>query len=162
MEIGMDLIYAEKNIDDFMHAADVFEISKRLGKHECIVVKGGDIKIHELVVNMKNALEKAGMVVTFVGINHIDGEVFNFPEPYVKEGTSCISNGRQWGLLKDLLMSIGYKVETNERMQVTKAIRHEEYRIETEPQVEQSKPVDESSPRLPFKKKKAGKRGPRL
>lgn len=123
MKIDIDVIHGEKQINEFMHICDVFEQSKQFGEYECYTVTGSNINISKLIMNFKNTFEKAGRNVIFIGINNIDGKIFNFPKPYIRPGISMISDGHQWYLLKDLLNLIGYKTEIDKNMRIIKATR---------------------------------------
>ncbi len=122
MEIEMDIIVGHKWTHEFMQAADLFSDAKRLGEYKQMVVTGTkDIKLHELVENMRGGLEHAGLTVSFVGIRYIDGKInYKYP-PYIRPGVNVISTGYNWSLFEKILKYLGYKVETDEMRKVTKA-----------------------------------------
>ena len=123
IKIKFDAIYHEsKKLDDLMHASDVFENSKRLGKyHQVIITANSDVDLSSLVNNIKEALESTEALVIFVALRSIDSKPCIDNTSYLMEGVSSISNGKQWGLLKDFLESIGYKTTCDDRMRVTSA-----------------------------------------
>jgi hypothetical protein len=124
MKIRLDVISSDKRINDFMHAADVFEQGKQLGKYECMEVTGtAEINIFNLINVLKNALENCDKNVVFIGIRSIDDLIFNFPAPYIMKDVQSISDGSKWGLFRDQLIRLGYEVETDQFMRVTSATR---------------------------------------
>ena len=124
MKIRLDVISSDKKINDFMHAADVFEQGKQLGMYECMEITGtAEVNIFKIVNVLKDALEKCNKNVVFIGIRSIDDLIFNFPGPYIMKDVQSISSGRKYGLFRDQLVGLGYEVETDEHMRVTSAIR---------------------------------------
>jgi hypothetical protein len=115
--VELDLFYGDGFKNDFMHACDMFERGKQLATYEQFVVTGKP-DLENLCENTKNALEKLGKNVVFVGIRNIDGKRINDPKPYIKPLTQTISNGKQFGLFKEMLEQLKYKVEVDEFMQV--------------------------------------------
>lgn len=121
MKIILDIIHGDKAQNEFMHHCDVFENSKQLGNHEeiCFSVEDG-IDLDNLTTNLKDAYEKSGRNVVFVSVRQVGLTLTNDYERYIMPNVSTISSGKKWGMFKDGLDKMGYEVETNERMQVTK------------------------------------------
>lgn len=115
--IILDVIHGDHKLNAFMHASDVFEDGKQLGEHMTFEVKGTP-DLDKLCVNMKELFEKADRNVSFVAIRTIDG-VRVEPKAYFRLNTQSISDGQRFGLFKEMLEQIGYKVETTKFMQVT-------------------------------------------
>lgn len=115
--IILDVIHGDHKLNAFMHASDVFEDGKQLGEHMTFEVKGTP-DLDKLCVNMKELFEKADRNVSFVAIRTIDG-VRVEPKAYFRPNTQSISDGHRFGLFKEMLEQIGYKVETTKFMQVT-------------------------------------------
>lgn len=117
-EIILDVIHGDAKKNNFMHWADMFESGKQLGKHEQYVITGTpDLKKVALI--FKDALEKSGRNVSFVGIRSINNKQPKSPEAYFRPDTQSISDGHNWGLFKNLLEGLGYEVETSQYMHVT-------------------------------------------
>jgi hypothetical protein len=121
-KITLDAIYGDAKVNEFMHAADVFENFKQyaiLNEVEMDVTFGDDeIERAENTINiLKDALEKSGQNVVFIAIKTIDN-VRRTMKNYLKENVSVISTGEQWVMFSELLKKLGYKVETNDQMQV--------------------------------------------
>lgn len=122
MKIIVDIIYGDKAQNEFMHHCDVFESSKQLGRYEQIEISGEEgVDIDNITTNLKHAYEQFGRNVIFVSVRQVGPTLTNDYERYIMPNVSTISSGKKWGLFKDGLERMGYKVETNERMQVTKA-----------------------------------------
>jgi len=115
-KIELDLFYGDDFKNRFMHAADVFEQGKQLAEYNQFVVTGTP-DLNKLCDNMKNALEKTGKNVVLVAIRSINGKRVT-PRPYIKPNVQTISDGKKFGLFKDMLERIGYKVDVSECMQV--------------------------------------------
>jgi hypothetical protein len=85
----------EKRIDDFMHAADVFEPSKRLVY--VYTFKTISENKNGLLLKYKKALELSGLKVVAVF------ELGNLEGAYIDKTVKMISNGHTWSLLSDFL-----------------------------------------------------------
>jgi hypothetical protein len=116
-KIILDVVHGDAKMNAFMHAADVFEYGKQLGELQSFEV-AGDPDLDKLSENIKELFEKVDRNVSFVGIRTIDG-VRVEPRPYIRPDTQSISDGHNFGLFKELLEALGYKVETTQYMQVT-------------------------------------------
>lgn len=123
MEIILDVIsYGDRRQNEFMKACDVFEPGKFLGAYSQMKVAGDTVDIANLPTNISKAIEAAGGYALFVSVASIrsaDDIDVEFPEPYFKKGVQTISDGKSFGLFKDCLEQIGYKVETDQYMHVT-------------------------------------------
>lgn len=85
----------EKRLDDFMHAADVFEPSKRLVN--VYTFKTTSENKNGLLLRYKDALEKTGLRVVAVF-------VLGDPEnAWVDNTVKMISNGQTWRMLSEFL-----------------------------------------------------------
>jgi len=123
--IILDAIYGKKDINEFMHIADIFEPFKQLAEYKQLELSvnfnDSEIERAENTINiLKEALEESGMNVIFLSIRTID----NIPvkmKNYINKNISVISTGKEFGMLHEILSALGYKVETNEQMQVIKA-----------------------------------------
>jgi hypothetical protein len=129
MKIIVEILYGDRKINQFMHSADIFEPGKQLvTNHENYTITGTDIKLPLLCENVAKAFEKGGdKNVVFVAIKSINDKRVKDAMPYFKPETQSISNGKTWGLFKDVLMQMGYEVETSQHMHVTnvKIKKHE-------------------------------------
>lgn len=125
MIIVLDAIFGDARIDQFMHACDVFEPFKRIGKCNTIEVvtkkRIGLVKQRNLVSGVANALEANGMVVSFIAIRSIDGEKVEKSANYISPGVSVISDGKRCARLSDILSFHGYSVETDQYFNVLSA-----------------------------------------
>lgn len=120
-KVLVDVIHGNKWINDFMHAADTFEESKILGNHSYMEVEvEDDCNIFTLAEELASLYTKSGEVVSFVGLDKIDGKPIYYGTHYFKPGLQTISNGKQWGMACEMITKLGYKVETNERRIITK------------------------------------------
>lgn len=120
MKIKIDIIYGDAKHNHMMHAFDVFENSKQLATHDALIVEAKEgVKLHELTTNIKNSFEASGQNVIFVSIRQVGPTMTNDYDRYIKPGVSSLSNGHKWGLFKNNLESLGYKVETDKHMRVT-------------------------------------------
>lgn len=121
-KVVIDTITGDSMINEFMHAADVFENGKQIGFYEQVVITGEtEVKIESLVDILKSAFEKVKKNVVFISIREINKKpVFNY-KPYIRPNTQSISTGREWGMLKNILETIGYEVETDQYMNVKSA-----------------------------------------
>ena len=111
-------------INEFMHAADVFEESKQLAEHnqfDIVCQTEGDIKYDLLIKEMVKAFNEAGRNIIFLSIRKINGLLVNEFAPYIKEGVKSISTGKKWGVFKNMLETLDYEVETTETMVVKSA-----------------------------------------
>lgn len=115
--IELDVIQGSKIQNDFLHAMAVFEEGKQLGEYEKITIKGNP-DLNTLCENFKKAYELAGRNVVFVGINTVNGIRSKTPIAYIKPNIQTVSDGDTFWLLKEMLQLLGYKVKTNEHMQV--------------------------------------------
>jgi len=98
-----------------MQAADVFEQFKVIGKFEIIKIEGRideNITPQELLIKIADPLQKNApedMVFFFAKrIDFDNGETHInkiFP-PYVRKGVSVISDGKNWGLLIDMISRV--------------------------------------------------------
>ena len=85
----------EKRIDDFMHAADVFEPSKRLVY--VYTFKTISENKNGLLLRYKKALELSGLKVVAVF------ELGNLEGAYIDKTVKMISNGQTWRILSEFL-----------------------------------------------------------
>ncbi len=122
IEVILDVFTSNALQNDFMHASDVFEQSKQLASHDFVKISGTpEMNFEKMAETVVNAYKEAGQNVVFVCIRMIDGVWCNKYPAYLMQGVNSISNGNQWGLFKDMLETLGYHVEYNERMQVLSA-----------------------------------------
>ena len=91
-------IYGSAEMTRFMQDADLFERFKVIAKPAKIVLTLKDgCSDAQAMADLKKILEAAGQRVVAVFIPNIpDGA-------WVDETVKCISNGKEWGLLKDVL-----------------------------------------------------------
>ncbi|MEK6828901.1 MAG: hypothetical protein AABY15_02160 [Nanoarchaeota archaeon] len=122
IKVKVDVIIGDKMMNNFMHACDMFEDSKQLGKYEQMVVSGKpEMDLKNLSRNLKDALEKSGMNVVFVSVRQIGPTLTNDYDRYIMPGVSAITDGHKWGMFHKLLEGLGYEVETDNQMKVTSA-----------------------------------------
>lgn len=126
MKIILDAIFGDAKTDQLMHACDVFEPFKRIGKFNTIEIVAKKCidtsKQRELVSGVINALGAKGMAVSFIAIRSIDGKKVNQSAHYISPGVSVISDGKRAARLSDILSSRGYSVETDQHFNVLSAI----------------------------------------
>lgn len=118
--VAIDLFYGSNTMKSqnlLMRSADVFELGKQLAVYERIVITG-TMDIENIIETVKSAYEKAGGYVVFAAIYSINGTRSKRPRAYIKQNVQTISNGKKRGLLRDLLMQLGYSVKTDERQHV--------------------------------------------
>lgn len=120
MNIEVVIVSGNKMQDEFMHAADVFEPGKKLGESFTLKVTGKNIGISILTHNLKVALESEKQNVWFIALSKVAGRTPKKKYEIITPGIQTISNGNNWCLFKDVLAKIGFEVETDERMHVTK------------------------------------------
>ena len=129
MKIRFDAIYGDKQINEFMHACDVFEKGKQLADYKPFTVilsfeKGrenpNDENIMKIFDGFIQVTSKTYNLV-FFAITIIDGKPTNRFKPYIKKDVQSITTGYDWGMFNKLLETIGYEVEHTQFMQVTDA-----------------------------------------
>lgn len=129
MKLTYDMFYGDRQLNAFMHAADVFEKGKQLAnfqrfdmefelEEDSRVATSEDIQ--KIFDHLREATTKEYNLV-FLSIRAVDGVATNEFEPYIKEGVQSISDGKGWGMFHEMLKRIGYDVEHTQFMQVTKA-----------------------------------------
>ena len=121
MKILLDVMYGDKMMNEFMHHADVFEPSKQLAAHHQIELTGENINLDKTCHVMFSALTSNDKNVVFVAIRSVDGIRYVHDDKetyYIMPGINSISNGHNWGLFKDHLLTLGYITKTDERMRV--------------------------------------------
>jgi len=124
-KIVMDALYGDAQINDMMHAADVFESFNQLAvyKELTLDVTFNDDEIEraqKTVDHVVNAFKTTHKNVVFVSIRTIDNVPVKMNN-YIMPNISVISSGDKWFMFHEFLTRIGYKVETNEHMQVLSA-----------------------------------------
>jgi len=117
-EIILDVIHGNAKQNDFMHWADVFEAGKQLGELEQVLITGNP-EMKQVCLILKEAYEKSGRNVSFIGVRSVNGKQPKTAETYFRPGTQSISNGHNWGLFKKLLEGLGYEAEVSDNMCVT-------------------------------------------
>jgi len=120
-EVSIDIIQGDKKINEFMHAADVFEKGKQLGEHQNMnfEITGKDEPNWQEIVDKIFESSSKEFNILFVSIREIDGKTPKESFVRFKEGVQSISNGKQWGLFSDCLNQLGYQCEVNDIMHVT-------------------------------------------
>lgn len=112
----------EKFINHLMHAADVFEKGKQFANYYTVMVTGNP-NLTKLCENLANAYEKVGRYAVFIGIKSINGQKPENPHVWFMKDVQSISmitedRGACWSLFKDILVTLGYNVLTDEHMRV--------------------------------------------
>jgi hypothetical protein len=120
MKLIIDAIIGDKFINDFMHSGDVFEQGKQLGKLETWELEGENILVFEVLKPFLKAYKEDKKHVIFLGLRSMDGKPVENFEHYFMKGVQTISNGHKFGLFRDLLKGLGYQVEVDENMRVTR------------------------------------------
>lgn len=120
VNVTIDLIMGDKMMNHFMHAADMFEDFKQLGKYSQIVLPVGSDgpAIQKLTTAITKHITDSKMNPIFVSIRQVGPLLTNDFERYIKPGISVISDGHKWGMFHQILKDLGYKVETDEHMRV--------------------------------------------
>ena len=112
-------------IDKLMHAADLYESGKIFACYDSVVVVGKP-DLNALCKHYKAAWEETGGYVVFVGIRSINNVRGKGYPLYFKEEIQSLSMVRKgdlcWVLFKDALEALGYEVETDKSMHVTKVL----------------------------------------
>ena len=103
-----------------MHAGDVFEQGKQLGELETWELEGENILVFEVLKSFLKAYEENKKQVVFLGLRSMDDKPVENFEHYFMKGVQTISNGHKFGLFRDLLKGLGYHVEVDENMRVTR------------------------------------------
>jgi len=121
IKIVVDIIYCnDKQLNKFMHVADVFEKSKVIGViGQLTITADPEVDVKNIPNHIKNAYEHAGGYLVFAGIKMFKGKTMKKRPIYFQKGINQISNGEHWTLFSNLLKSMGYDVTTNEHMIVT-------------------------------------------
>lgn len=121
MKIVLDVISHNNRLQNtFMQSCDVFEPGKFIGSYEQYNITGNDsMDIEKLPTTIADAIFAAGGYALFVAVRSADAEII-VPNLYFKQGVQTISNGQKFGLFRDKLERLGYVVETDEFMHVTK------------------------------------------
>ena len=124
MKIVLDYIGGNKNakmLNEMMHYCDIFEGGKHFGLYKQIEITGNP-DLNKLIDNIKDSLELSGENIVFLSIRTIDGFRVNKYKPFFIEKIQTIStlqNGKfGWILFSDMLKTLGYKVMTDESMNV--------------------------------------------
>ena len=121
LSVQVDVFHGDKFRNNFMHYADVFEDGKQLANYECFIITGRP-NLEKLSINIKESLEKLNRNVVFVAIRSVDNVRVSNPNAYIKPNVQTISmvqNGNLgFAMFNDCLLNLGYKVVTNECMQV--------------------------------------------
>lgn len=116
--IILDVIMGDAMINRLMHAADTFESSKILGEHSQLELVGNP-NVFTLAKTIADGLNESGKIVSFVGLKLINGKPIWHGTHYFKPGLRTISTGRQWGVARDMIRTLGYEVETDETLVIT-------------------------------------------
>jgi hypothetical protein len=124
-KIIMDALYGDAKLNHLMHATDVFESFKQLATYRELTldVTFNDDEIEraqKTIDHVVNALKSTNMNVVFVSIRTIDNTPVKMNN-YIMPNISVISSGNKWFMFNEFLNKIGYRVETNEHMQVLSA-----------------------------------------
>ena len=127
MEIIIDFLGGDKQakfMNEFMHAGDVFEPGKQFAIHERFTVTGNDsVNLEKLCERVADAYKKADGYAVFVGIRTIDGKRPENSYAWFMKGVQSISMKQKslgWATFKSILEQLGYEVETDDSLIVTK------------------------------------------
>jgi hypothetical protein len=117
--IEVDAIFGDKNLNEFMHAVDMFEEGKQLAEYcPLVITANSEVNLENVVENMRKSLDSAGMNVVFVALKSVDGNKSEDIKAFIKPNVQTLSSGKKFGLFKDHLERIGYQVETDKYMHV--------------------------------------------
>lgn len=123
MKLYFDVIYGNRQLNEFMVACDVFDGGKKqLGSWNVITIDTTDdytldeYHIHRTLEALREGFEKEGRNVSFIGFR--SGKI---DATYVKEGIQTISSGEHFQLFRDCLVKMKYEPTTDQYMQVTGA-----------------------------------------
>lgn len=123
-------------IDELMHAFDVFEAGKRVAVYSETTISfkaPADYDFNRLVDGIIEQGKKNNkMAVIFVAIKAINGKLPEKDFIRFQSGVQSISDGLKWGVFANMLGQLGYDVETDEHMHVTKVGRFESIRGEVQ------------------------------
>jgi hypothetical protein len=124
-KIVMDALYADAHLNTLMHTSDIFESFNQLATYQQLTldVTFNDDEIEraqKTIDHVVNAFKTANKNVVFVSIRTIDNVPVKMNN-YIMPNISVISSGNKWFMFHEFLTRIGYKVETNEHMQVLSA-----------------------------------------
>lgn len=78
----------------------------------------GSESLTDILNTIKDGLEKGKQNVIFIGIRSVDNKLPENPVVYIKLGVQTISNGENFTLFRNILLKLGYDVQTNEYMTV--------------------------------------------
>jgi len=113
MKTKIDAIIGDEKMNDMMHKMDMFEDGKVLGERYTIEIIHTEQISKKMLRGLKEGIEATGdNVVSFLGVK-------GKKSVYFRENTQSISTGKSWATFPDILKSMGYKCETDERMVVT-------------------------------------------
>jgi hypothetical protein len=125
MKIKLDAIYGNKQMDDMMHFAGVFEPFKKLATHNVIELTAKEalgFKQKQVVIEkVKEALEASGMTVVFISIRTANNVKNTRVPAFIAPGISLLSDGKRCAMFRDVLFKAGYEVATDEHMRVVSA-----------------------------------------
>lgn len=123
MKLYFDVIYSNKLLNDLMIAMDLFDQGKKnLGDVKQVVITISQEIVHkhqidQLIRGMVRIWSEEGKNIVFIGYRSLE-----FSSIHIKPGIQTISDGNKYGLFKDILTTLGYKVETTDIMEVISAI----------------------------------------
>jgi hypothetical protein len=132
----MDVLFRNKHqdgVDRLMHATDVFERGKQFAQYECLEFEINEIpetgEKGQTLQNLFNLMKKGfeeneGYKIIFMGVRiYGDGRPKEITPVFRKDiqSLSMIQNGKLgWSLFKDVLEHLGWEVETDDKMHLTK------------------------------------------
>lgn len=125
-------IAADKRINSFMHAADLFEAGKVMGfinRFTATYAEGTELTLQRAergIIAMAEAKQTEYVVsllhLDFIIVDNVitinDGRI----KPYWNKGVRVISDGHIWYCLDSFLRKLGYKVETDEHRYITQVL----------------------------------------
>ena len=105
----------------FLCSADVFEPGKRLvrfDRYDCAVHPFSTAE--SIAQKFKDAFKHVGGQAVFIGVRPVDPKDAHLAGCWVAKGVQSLSmpqSGKlKWGAFSEILLSMGYDVETNENM----------------------------------------------
>lgn len=117
MKITFDVVRAESSINNIMRYSGVFDQGKSLGQMcqiSMMVSSESAAKYDAIAEQLKEALEAAGSVVSFVSLRDVDG-VECRSVMYFSSDINVLSNGSFWYRFCDYLRGFGYDPEVDDR-----------------------------------------------
>lgn len=124
MKVVLDILggYKEdKFINEFMHAADVYEEGKQYAQYFQLIVEGTP-NLNELIPNILKTYNQLNGYIVFAAIRSIDDKRCNDHKGYFMENVQTISlnvdGTLKFCLFKDLLKYLGYDCLTDQKMYV--------------------------------------------